>query len=40
MTFIEKHNQAPAPYSWTKSATDILVKVKRGRETANKLHTV
>jgi transposase len=40
MTFIEKHNQAPAPYIWTKSATDILEKVKRGRETVNKLQTV
>ena len=40
MTFIEKHNKAPAPYIWTKSATDILEKVKRGREKLNKLQTV
>jgi len=39
-TFIEKHNKAPAPYIWTKSASDILEKVKRGRETLNKLQTV
>ena len=40
MTFIEKHNKAPAPYIWTKSATDILEKVKRGRASLNKLQTV
>jgi transposase len=40
MAFIEKHNKAPAPYIWTKSATDILEKVKRGREKLDKLHTV
>ena len=40
MTFIEKHNKDPAPYIWTKSATDILEKVKRGREKLNKLQTV
>jgi transposase len=40
MTFIETHNQAPAPYIWTKSASDILEKVKRGREKLNKLQTV
>ena len=32
MGFIEKHNKAPAPYIWTKSAPDILEKVKSGRE--------
>ncbi len=40
MMFIEKHNQAPAPYIWTKSASDILEKVKRGREKLNKLQAV
>lgn len=40
LNFIEKHNQAPAPYIWTKSASDILEKVKRGREKLNKLQTV
>ncbi len=40
MAFIETHNQAPAPYIWTKSASDILEKVKRGREKLNKLQTV
>ena len=40
MAFIEKHNKAPAPYIWTKSASDILEKVKRGRERLNKLQTV
>ena len=40
MSFIETHNKAPAPYIWTKSASDILEKVKRGREKLNKLQTV
>ncbi len=40
MAFIGTHNQAPAPYIWTKSASDILEKVKRGREKLNKLQTV
>jgi len=40
MSFIEIHNEAPAPYIWTKSASDILEKVKRGREKLNKLQTV
>jgi len=40
MEFIDKHNKAPAPYIWTKSATDILEKVKRGREKLNKLQAV
>lgn len=40
MGYIEKHNQAPAPFIWTKSAQDILEKVKRGRQTLNKLQSV
>lgn len=40
MSYIEKHNQAPAPFIWTKSAQDILEKVKRGRQTLNKLQSV
>ncbi|MBP6053554.1 MAG: transposase, partial [Pseudomonadales bacterium] len=40
MAFIERHNKAPAPYIWTKSASDILEKVMRGREKLNKLQTV
>jgi hypothetical protein len=39
MDYIARHNQAPAPFIWTKSANDILEKVKRGRETLNKLQT-
>jgi hypothetical protein len=39
MDYIDKHNEAPAPFIWTKSATDILEKVKRGRETLNKLQS-
>lgn len=40
MSFINTHNEAPAPYIWTRSASDILEKVKRGREKLNKLQTV
>lgn len=40
MNYIEKHNEAPAPFIWTKSAQDILEKVARGRRTLNKLHSV
>ena len=40
MSFIDTHNEAPAPYIWTASANDILEKVKRGREKVNKLQTV
>jgi len=40
MSYIEKHNQAPAPFIWTKSAQDTLEKVKRGRQTLNKLQSV
>ncbi|MQV83431.1 IS630 family transposase, partial [Sinorhizobium medicae] len=28
-SFIERHNQIPKPYRWTKSADDILASVKR-----------
>lgn len=40
MSYIEKHNEAPAPFIWTRSAQDILEKVKRGRQTLNKLQSV
>lgn len=40
MEYIDKHNKAPAPFIWTKSAQDILEKVKRGRQTLNKLQSV
>lgn len=40
MGYIEKNNQAPAPFIWTQSAQDILEKVKRARQTLNKLQSV
>lgn len=40
LSYIDKHNDAPAPFIWTCSAQDILAKVKRGRRTLNKLQTV
>ena len=33
---VEAHNVDPAPYIWTKSATDILAKVNRAQQAANK----
>ena len=40
LQFIDSHNKAPAPFIWTKSASDILEKVTRGREKLNKLQSV
>ena len=38
--YIDSHNQAPKPFIWTSTASDILEKVKRGREKLDKLRTV
>ena len=35
--YVNAHNENPAPYIWTASATDILAKVKRARRARNKL---
>jgi transposase len=35
-TFIERHNENPKPYRWTKSADDILASVKRLCQTAER----
>ena len=40
MQFIDVYNKSPAPFIWTKSASDILEKVKRGRDKLNKLQSV
>lgn len=37
--YIEAHNADPKPFIWTASATDILEKVKRGREKLNKMQS-
>jgi transposase len=34
--YISEHNRAPKPFIWTATASDILEKVKRGREMLNK----
>ena len=34
--YINQHNEAPKPFVWTASATDILAKVKRARKAMNK----
>lgn len=38
--YIEVHNADPAPYIWTKSASDILAKVKRARKKLDKMASV
>lgn len=40
LEFIDRHNNAPAPYIWTAKANDILEKVKRARAKLNKLQSV
>jgi transposase len=37
---VQAHNSDPAPYIWTQSATDILAKVNRAHEAANKRASV
>ena len=38
--YISEHNRAPKPFIWTATASDILEKVKRGREMLNKRQDV
>ena len=38
--YLDQHNGDPSPYIWTKSANDILAKVKRARRTLNKTASV
>lgn len=40
MSYIGTHNKSPAPFIWTKSANDILEKVKRGHQALDKLQSV
>jgi hypothetical protein len=40
MDYISKHNASPAPFIWTKSANDILERVKRGRQALDKLQII
>ncbi len=40
ISFIEKHNDDPTPFVWTKYAEEILAKVDRARATLNKLQAV
>lgn len=37
---IAAHNESPKPFIWTAKASDILEKVKRGREKLNNIHPV
>ncbi len=36
--YLEHHNADPKPFIWTKSATDILDKVARGRQALESVH--
>jgi len=36
MEYVNQHNDDPKPFIWTKSANDILAKVKRARKALNK----
>lgn len=38
--YLAKHNENPKPFIWTAKASDILEKVKRGRDKLNKLQSV
>ncbi len=38
--YLDQHNENPSPYIWTKSANDILAKVKRARRNLNKTASV
>lgn len=38
--YLNEHNENPKPFIWTAKASDILEKVKRGREKLNKLQSV
>jgi len=40
MGFIEQHNESHAPFIWTKTANDILEKVRRAQEKLHKLQSV
>jgi len=35
MDYIEHNNANPKPFTWTKSANDIILKVNRGRAALN-----
>jgi transposase len=37
--FVDRHNEAPKPFIWTASASDILEKVKRARRALHKGHS-
>ncbi len=36
--YLDHHNANPTPFVWTKSATDILQKVARGRQALESQH--
>jgi transposase len=38
--YVDRHNEKPKPFIWTKSASDILEKVKRARKTLDNVQSV
>lgn len=38
--YVDRHNEAPKPFIWTASASDILEKVKRSRKALDKFQPV
>lgn len=40
MQYIDAHNENPKPFTWTKSAAEILEKVGRARDSLNNTHSV
>jgi len=38
LQYLDQHNADPKPFVWTASATSILEKVARGRQTLESLH--
>jgi len=40
MQFIGSHNESPKPFVWTKTAEEILEKLKRARDKLNNPHFI
>ena len=38
LQYLEKHNAAPKPFTWTKSASEILEKVARAKQALESQH--
>jgi hypothetical protein len=38
MDYLDKHNDQPKPYIWTKTATEIFTKVARAKQALESQH--